>query len=76
MMVLALPFAYLRTRGGGIGYKVFAGIMLGVGFHFANSLFSNLGLLNTWPAWIAVSVPSLIALAVGLAMLAWVDRAR
>jgi lipopolysaccharide export system permease protein len=76
MMVLALPFAYLQTRGGGIGYKVFAGIMLGVGFHFANSLFSNLGLLNTWPAWIAVSVPSLIALAVGLAMLAWVDRAR
>ncbi len=76
MMILALPFAYLQTRGGGIGYKVFAGIMLGIGFHFANSLFSNLGLLNTWPALLTVSLPSLFALAVGLTLLAWVDRAR
>ena len=30
MMALALPFAYLQVRAGGIGYKVFAGIMLGI----------------------------------------------
>ena len=76
MMALALPFAYLQSRAGGIGYKVFAGIMLGVAFHFLNGLFSHLGLLNTWPAWLAAGVPSMIALAVAAAMLVWVDRAR
>ncbi len=76
MMALALPFAYLQTRAGGTGYKVFAGIMLGVAFHFLNSLFAHLGLLNTWPAWVAASVPSLVAAMLALGMLAWVDRAR
>jgi lipopolysaccharide export system permease protein len=76
MMALALPFAYLQSRAGGIGYKVFAGIMLGVAFHFLNGLFSHLGLLNTWPAWLAAGVPSMIALVLAIGMLAWVDRAR
>ena len=76
MMALALPFAYLQPRAGGVGYRVFAGIMLGVAFHFLNSLFSHLGLLNTWPAWLAAGVPSLLAALLALGMLAWVDRAR
>lgn len=76
MMALALPFAYLQARAGGIGYKVFAGIMLGVAFHFLNSLFSHLGLLNTWPPWLAAIVPSAIAMVLAIGMLAWVDRAR
>ncbi|HVL55788.1 MAG TPA: LPS export ABC transporter permease LptG [Burkholderiaceae bacterium] len=76
MVVLALPFGFLQARAGGIGYKVFAGIMLGVGFHFLNGLFSHLGLLNTWPPWIAASAPSAVALAMALGMLAWVGRTR
>jgi lipopolysaccharide export system permease protein len=76
MLVLALPFAYLQVRAGGIGLRVFAGIMLGVAFHFMNGLFSHLGLLNTWPPWLATGMPSLFALALGLGMLVWADRAR
>lgn len=76
MMMLALPFAYLQVRAGSIGYKVFAGIMLGVVFHFMNGLFSHLGLLNTWPAWLSISIPSLVALAVALSLLSWVGRMR
>lgn len=76
MMALALPFAYLQARAGGIGYKVFAGIMLGVAFHFLNSLFAHLGMLNTWPAWLAAGIPSMFAALLALGMLAWVDRAR
>ena len=76
MMALALPFAYMQVRAGGVGYRVFAGIMLGVAFHFLNSLFSHLGLLHLWPAWLAASTPSLAAAGLALAMLAWVDRAR
>ena len=74
MMTLALPFGYLQVRAGSIGYKVFAGIMLGIAFHFLNGLFSHLGLLNTWPAWLSVSIPSIVALAVAFCMLGWVGR--
>ncbi|HRO59584.1 MAG TPA: LPS export ABC transporter permease LptG [Burkholderiaceae bacterium] len=76
MMALALPFAYLQVRSGGTSYKVFAGIMLGIGFHFLNGLFSHLGLLNTWPPLVSVAIPSVVAFALALSMLAWVDRAR
>ncbi len=76
MMALALPFGYLQVRAGGIGYKVFAGIMLGVAFHFLNGLFSHLGLLNTWPAWLAAGIPSAAAMLLAIGMLAWVDRTR
>jgi lipopolysaccharide export system permease protein len=74
MLMLALPFAYLQSRSGGIGLKLFLGVMLGVGFYFMNGLFSNLGLLNTWPPWVAVSIPSLVAFALALAMLGRVGR--
>ena len=76
MMALALPFGYLQARAGGIGYKVFAGVMLGIAFHFLNGLFSHLGLLNTWPPLVSVSIPSIAAFVLALGMLAWVDRAR
>jgi lipopolysaccharide export system permease protein len=75
MLVLSLPFAYLNARAGGIGYKVSAGVMLGIAFHTLNNLFSHIGLLNTWPAWISASVPSLLATVLALLMLYWVDRA-
>jgi lipopolysaccharide export system permease protein len=75
MLVLALPFAYLNVRSGGIGYKVSAGILLGITFHTLNSLFSHVGMLNTWPPWVAATTPSLLATALALFMLYWVDRA-
>jgi lipopolysaccharide export system permease protein len=75
MLVLALPFAYLNVRSGGIGYKVSAGIFLGIAFHALNSLFSHVGMLATWPPWVAAMTPSLLATALALFMLYWVDRA-
>jgi lipopolysaccharide export system permease protein len=74
MMFLALPFAYLQARAGAIGVKVFAGIMLGISFHFMNGLFAHLGLLNTWPAFMTVAAPPTMALLIAMGMLAWVDR--
>jgi lipopolysaccharide export system permease protein len=74
MMFLALPFAYLQARAGAIGVKVFAGIMLGISFHFMNGLFAHLGLLNTWPAFVTVAAPPTMALFIAMGMLAWVDR--
>ena len=58
MMALALPFAYLQTRSGGVSLKIFIGIMIGVSFQLLNSLFSHLGLLNTWPPFATAILPS------------------
>ncbi|MDO4906169.1 MAG: LPS export ABC transporter permease LptG [Lautropia sp.] len=75
MLMLALPFGYIQARAGGIGLKLFLGISLGVVFYIMNGLFSNLGLINTWPPWLAVSIPSIVFLALALVMLFRVGRA-
>jgi lipopolysaccharide export system permease protein len=74
MMVLALPFAHFQGRQAGVGAKIFAGIMLGLAFHFLNRLFSHLGLLNDWPAFAAASLPMAIFLSVAVAMMWWQER--
>jgi lipopolysaccharide export system permease protein len=74
MMALALPFAYLNARAGGIAWKVFAGVMLGMGFHLLNGLFSSLGVLNTWPPYAATLVPFALFLTLAMGMLWWTER--
>lgn len=74
MMALALPFAYLHFRSGGVSLKIFTGIMIGVSFQMINSLFSHLGLLNTWPPFATAIVPSLLFMLTAIAALMWVER--
>jgi lipopolysaccharide export system permease protein len=74
MMALALPFAYLQVRAGGVSLKIFVGIMIGVGFQLLNSLFSHLGLLNTWPPFATAVVPSFVFLLMAMGALWWVDK--
>jgi lipopolysaccharide export system permease protein len=74
MMALALPFAYLHFRSGGVSLKIFIGIMIGVSFQLLNSLFSHIGLLNTWPALATAILPSATFLLVALGALWWVER--
>ncbi|MBX7229967.1 MAG: LPS export ABC transporter permease LptG [Burkholderiaceae bacterium] len=76
MLLLALPFAFLHTRAGGVSTKIFAGIMLGILFFMLDRLFSHLGILNTWPAFASAIAPSLIGLSVALGLLWWAQRAR
>ena len=71
---IAVPAAYLQARGGAVGLKVFLASVAGVAFHLVNSLFSHLGVLNTWPASVVVLLPSLFALLLGLAILWRVQR--
>jgi lipopolysaccharide export system permease protein len=74
LMLLALPFAYLHTRSGGVSLKIFIGIMIGVSFILINSLFSHIGLLSTWPAFLTAVAPSLLFLALSIGALWWVER--
>ena len=74
MMVLALPFAFLHVRSGGVSFKIFAGVMIGVAFYGLNKLFAHLGLLNTWPPIIVAALPSLVVLATAMSALYWIER--
>nr|WP_198983008.1 LPS export ABC transporter permease LptG [Herbaspirillum sp. ASV7] len=74
MLALALPFAYLHFRAGGVSLKIFTGIMIGVCFQLINSLFSHLGLLNTWPAFVTAALPSLLFMVLAAGALWWVER--
>jgi len=74
MMALALPFAYVQVRHGGVGMKVFSGIMIGVVFHGMNTLFSHLGVLQNWPPFISAALPSAIFMVAALVVLSRVEH--
>jgi len=74
MMALALPFAYMQDRMGAVSIRVFAGIMLGIGFHMLNGLFSSLGVINSWPPFYSAITPSVLFLVTAAGMLWWVER--
>jgi lipopolysaccharide export system permease protein len=76
MAALALPFAYLHARAGGVSLKVFGGIMLGISFVLLNNLAGHIGVLRDWsPLWAAAS-PSLVYLALSLVAFQWLVRHR
>lgn len=74
MMALALPFAYLHVRAGGLSFKIFSGVMIGVAFYGLNKLFAHVGMLNTWPPIFVAALPSLVVLALAMTALYWIER--
>jgi lipopolysaccharide export system permease protein len=76
MVALALPFAYLHARAGGVSVKVFGGIMLGISFVLLNNVVGHLGQLHDWTPWIAASVPSVVYLLLSMSAFAWLVRYR
>lgn len=76
MMALALPFAYMHARAGSVSFKVFGGIMLGIGFVLLNNLSGHLGLLRGWTPWLAAATPGGLFLLMSLSAFAWLVRYR
>jgi lipopolysaccharide export system permease protein len=76
MVALALPFAYMHARAGGISFKVFGGIMLGISFVLLNNLSGHMGMLRGWSPWVAAATPSLAYLLLSMGAFAWLVRYR
>ena len=71
MVVLALPFAYLHFRAGGISTYVFIGVMTGISFFLLNNLFGHFGNLRNWEPWLAAAAPGLIYSILSLSAFGW-----
>ena len=71
MVMLALPFAYLHFRSGGIAGYVFAGVMIGISFFLLNNVFGYIGNLRNWQPWLAAATPGLIYMAVSMGAFGW-----
>ena len=76
MIGLALPFAYLSARAGGVSLKVFGGIMLGISFVLLNNVAGHLGLLRNWTPWMVAAAPSAIYMLLSFAAFSWLVRYR
>ncbi|HMO44600.1 MAG TPA: LPS export ABC transporter permease LptG [Rubrivivax sp.] len=76
LSALALPFAYLHARAGGISLKVFGGIMIGIGFVLLNNVAGHIGLLRGWTPWLVAAMPSALFLLLSLAAFGWLVRYR
>lgn len=71
MVILALPFAYLHFRSGGIAGYVFAGVMIGISFFLLNNVFGYIGNLQNWQPWLAAAAPGLLYMAASLGAFGW-----
>jgi len=74
MMLLALPFAQFQRRQGGIGFRLFAGTMLGLTFFLVGRLFSYLGVLNAWPPMFSALFPLATFTVLAFAMQWFIER--
>ena len=73
MITIAAPIGLMQTRRGGVGAKVFMGILLGVGFFMLNQLALNVGMLGKWPPWFTALGPNIGAMIVALGAMSYME---
>ena len=69
MMVVAIPFVFGLQRSGGVGARLFTGIVLGLAFFVVSRGFGYFGLLYGVPAVLGVTLPTLLFFGFALVML-------
>jgi lipopolysaccharide export system permease protein len=74
MLTIAAPIAYMQTRRGGIGAKVFAGILAGTLFFMLGQLTLNVGMLYRWNPIVTALLPNGIAFVLALLALVSMER--
>lgn len=74
MLTIAAPIAYMQTRRGGIGAKVFAGILAGTLLFMVGQLVLNMGLLYKWNPIVTALLPNVVAFVLALGALLSMER--
>ena len=66
MLLLALPFAFMQTRKGGVGVRVVTGIFLGLMFFILTALVQFLGPLVSYSPALISAGPMVLFLMIAL----------
>ena len=69
MVLLATPFVFRPVRSGGLGQRVFLGVMLGLAFVVLNQIIGYFGLLYGLSPVVSALTPILLFLGLALVLL-------
>lgn len=75
MLMVAMPFAYLNTRSGGMAVKVFLGLVIGIVFFGFENAFSFAGTTSALPAVLVPLVP-IFLMATATSVVLWFAERR
>jgi len=76
MLTIAAPIAYMQTRRGGVGAKMFIGILIGTTFFMVSQLTLNVGTLYRWPPIITALLPNVLVFAAAFAAVMFMEQRR
>lgn len=74
MLMVALPFAYLNARAGGMAVKIFCGLVIGIVFFGIDNAFTFAGTASALPAMMIPLVPIVLMLVATSAALWLAER--
>ncbi len=63
LVFCAMPFAFGSVRSGGLGRRIFIGMLLAIGWYFLQRVITNMGMVYGVPALLANLIPSLFLIA-------------
>jgi len=69
VLLLTLPFALTQSRGGGLGQRIFIGVISGIGIYVFNRMFAHLGMMWGFAPWLAAFLPLFLLLLLAGAIL-------
>jgi lipopolysaccharide export system permease protein len=76
MLTIAAPIAYMQTRRGGVGAKMFIGILIGTTFFMVSQLTLNVGTLYRWPPIITALLPNVLVFGAAFAAVMFMEQRR
>lgn len=65
VLLLTVSFAFTQSRGGGLGQRIFIGVVSGIGIYLFNRVGGYLGMLADLPPWLAAFLPLMLLSLVG-----------
>jgi len=69
MLTIAAPVSYMQSRRGGVGAKIFIGILVGTVFFMISQLMLNVGLLYGWHPVVTALLPSVVVFVLAIAIM-------
>lgn len=64
LVLCAMPFAFGTLRSGGVGKRLFIGVVVALGWHFLQQGLTNMGIVYGLRPWLADLLPVLVLVAV------------